>query len=267
MKNGTWIPDNLQKHMIASGLKLTHLFIVSAIHGFERSGRPYFASNKYIGHQLGLEPRSIRQLITKLESTGWLKRSVTVGNSGSERIIATTEQTKNAIKFPPVGAEKDLPPRNKSSSNSIDNNKSNNKDLTTTSTQVLLSSDDAIRHLIASDIGIDKGHEVFIYYDVAYRWSLLRKNVDISNNPNTTVISNLLNEYASFGSLGDFVFFLDSRWIERKVEYRKSPVNLAWLLLLDCHDDIMKEGILSIEGCSEYTIASVNELVRTLSPC
>lgn len=262
---GTWIPRNLQKHMMLSGFKLTHVFIVSAVHSFEKSDRKYFASNNFIGTQLGVTPRRVRQIITELEHLGWLKRDVTIGVSGSERNIVTTEKTKSAINFPPIEEKNNLTPRKKTSSNIKYHNKLDNKDLTVTSTKQVLS-DEAIRCLIGKDIDdLDKNHEVFYYYDAAHRWSLLRENVHIPKNPNTSVIINLLSEYESFGSAGDFVYFLDSRWIERKVKDRTSLVNISWLALLNSDDDMMKNGILSVEGNEEYTIKSVNELVKSLS--
>jgi hypothetical protein len=262
---GTWIPRNLQEHMMLNGFKLTHVFIVSAVHSFEKSKLRYFASNNFIGTQLGVTPRRVRQIITDLEHSGWLKRDVTVGVSGSERNIVTTEKTKDAINFPPREGKKDLPPGKDSTPNIKDYNKLDSKILTTTSTKQVLS-DDAIRCLIGKDISnIDKEHEVFGYYDAAHRWSLLRENVDIPRNPNTSVIISLLSEYESFGSAGDFVYFLDGRWIKRNVKDRESSVNISWLALLDGDDEMMKNGILSVEGNEEYTIKSVNELVKSLS--
>ena len=44
-----------------------------------------------------------------------------------------------------------------------------------------------------------------------------------------------------------------------------APVNLSCLLLLNYDDEQMKDGILSCEGHSEYTIRSVNELVQSIN--
>ncbi len=110
---------------------------------------------------------------------------------------------------------------------------------------------------------LDKNHIIFKYYEAAHRWSLQRSKVIIPRNPNTNIIASLLSEDLVIGnSISDFIYFLDGRWQERKIEQRSEVVNLAWLILSECDDEIMKDGILSSEGDSELTLKSINEMLE-----
>lgn len=261
-ESGFWIPKNLQENMIKSGFKLHHVFVVAHVHSMQKNGQRFYASNEYIGRLLGVTPRRASQIISELTNNGWLKRMLTA----EERVLVVTDKVEHAREFPP-SMEKNFPKRRKkTSTNNIVDNRVNNRDLEeTTTSKIKLSSDEGIRTLIAKDIGdIEKSHEVFAFYDAAYKWGLLRENVDISRNPNTSVIQQLMYRYTDFGSLRDFVYFLDGRWQQRNIRYRSESANLSWLLLLDCDDDMMVDGILSTEGEEEYTIKSVNDLVSDL---
>ena len=245
---GTWIPRYLHLNMIKNKHNMSEIFLVSSIYSYENNGQKFFASNEYISEYLGISPRRARQVITNLVNDGWIKRELQKCNRGSERQLTTTDKTKEAVSIPPKEEDNILLGRLNLTSNNKDNNKIYNKDLTTTSTTVVdgFIADEAIKVIISKEISshsyreIDKNHSVFKYYEAAHRWSFDRSNVSIPRNPNTTIIEALLSEdCVTGGSVSDFIYFLDGRWQERHISKRDCSVNLSWLILSQCEDNIM----------------------------
>ncbi|WP_318479800.1 helix-turn-helix domain-containing protein [Photobacterium leiognathi] len=267
---GTWLPYNLHLNMLSEKCSLSDVYLVSLVYSFDKGNKVFYASNKYISKLLGVTERRVRQIVTNLVESGWLQRSMKTCNRGSERHLTITNKTREAI-FNPPREEDNYPLEGVVfSSNNKNNNKENNRD-TATSKQGFVS-DEPIRKIICNDLKVsypftdevDINHAVFSYYEAAYRWSLLRDNVIIERNPNSSIISSLLfSDLLNSYSIRDFVYILDYRWQKRNIHFREVPVNLSWLIVADCDDERMKDYILDCElDIPERTLKSINEMLE-----
>ncbi|QIR13929.1 helix-turn-helix domain-containing protein [Shewanella aestuarii] len=272
-EKGSWLPESIEQAVIQSGLDLYHAWIVSKAISYYKANRDYHASNAYLAKKLGKSTRQIQRYIKDLERFGWLYVNQSKSVKGSSRKLLPTQNTlailRGDIDVMPRGDIDVMGGVTPVSPNNKDHNKViNNTVLTTTSFE-----NDAdvfyknhLRKLIAQDLGIETDDMVFEFYEVARQWAELVTNVDIPEQPNTSIIQLLLSNdtLAGFANSNQVIEFLDGRYQERNVFKRDKPVNLSWLMCAEM-EDLARDGILSSEGFAEqWSNNAVKLLAETL---
>jgi hypothetical protein len=256
---GTWLPESIALAVIQDGLEMNHVWLVSKAISYFNAKKDFYASNDHLSGQLGKCERQIQRYIKELESSGWLYVNKSKSSRGTSRKLLPTPNTLAILR-----GDIDVMPRGdkhviagmtpESPNNEVDSKAINNTVLTTTSFE-----NDAdvfyknhLRKLIAQDLGIKPDDMVFDVYEVARRWAECVKNVDIPEQPNTSIIQLLLcnDTLAGFANSNQVIEFLDGRYQERKVFDRDKPVNLSWLMCSEM-DDLTRNGILSSEGFAD----------------
>lgn len=108
---GAWLSSDILKCRELSG---NEKILWSQINSLSKKGTGCYASNEYFCEILGVEPRTIKRMISKLKKLGYLEKSLQEGskrilipiNNFKESVVEKTKEPKNDTKSDTRGCQK-----------------------------------------------------------------------------------------------------------------------------------------------------------------